>query len=65
MHNSNNSALSKDTIFGASYHSDINSRFNTLKSLESVSVSKAKEALQKMLNNKTTSQFSLTKRVEV
>lgn len=65
MNNSNNSALSKDTIFEASNHTDINSRFNNIKSLESISVSKAKEALQKMLNNKRLSQFSVTKRVEV
>ena len=65
MYNSNKSTLSKDTIFKASNHTDINSRFNNIKSLESISVSKAKEALQKMLNNKRISQFSVTKRVGV
>lgn len=60
MDNSNNSALSKDTIFEASNHTDINSRFNNIKSLESISVSKAKEALQKMINKNTSSLFSVT-----
>lgn len=45
MHNSNNSALSKDTIFGASNHTDINSILNNAAVLEEISVSKAKEAL--------------------
>jgi hypothetical protein len=49
MHNSNNSALSKDRIFGASNHTDINSVFNSVSSLEDFSVAKAKEALRKML----------------
>jgi len=45
MHNSNNSALSKDTIFGASNHTNINSVFSSALTLEEVSVAKAKEAL--------------------
>jgi len=45
MHNSNNSALSKDRIFGASNHTDINSVFNNSSILEDISVAKAKEAL--------------------
>ena len=49
MHNSNNSALSKDTIFGASNHTNINSVFNSASSLEEVSVAKARETLRKML----------------
>jgi hypothetical protein len=49
MHNSNNSALSKDTIFGAKNHTSINSTFNSLSNLEDFSVAKAKEALKKML----------------
>ena len=49
MHNSNNSALSKDTIFGASNHTSINSTFNIPSNLEEVSVAKAKEVLRKML----------------
>ena len=49
MHNSNNSALSKDRIFGASNHTNINSVFNSVPSLEDFSVAKAKEALRKML----------------
>ena len=50
MHNSNNSALSKDTIFGASNHTDINSVFNSTSSLEDFSVAKAKEAVQVFAN---------------
>lgn len=49
MHNSNNSALSKDRIFGATNHTDINSTFNSPSSLEDFSVAKAKEALSKKL----------------
>ncbi len=49
MHNSNNSALSKDRIFGASNHTNINSVFNSVSSLEDFSVAKAKETLKKML----------------
>ncbi len=45
MHNSNNSALSKDTIFEASNHTNINSVFSSALTLEEVSVAKAKEAL--------------------
>jgi len=49
MHNSNNSALSKDTIFGASNHTDINSILNNAAVLEEISVAKARETLRKML----------------
>ena len=49
MHNSNNSALSKDTIFGAKNHTNINSIFNSTLSLEDMSVARAKEALSKLL----------------
>jgi len=49
MHNSNNSALSKDTIFVASNHTSINSVFSSTSSLEDISVAKAKEALSKKL----------------
>ena len=49
MHNSNNSALSKDTIFGASNHTDINSTFSSASILEDISVAKAKQALSKKL----------------
>lgn len=64
MYNSNKSTLSKDTIFETSNHTNINLTFSTT-SLEELSVAKAKEALQKMLNNKRISQFSVTKRFEV
>jgi hypothetical protein len=53
MHNSNNSALSKDTIFGAKNHTNINSIFNSALALEEVSVAKAKEALQILKNLET------------
>lgn len=49
MHNSNNSALSKDRIFGAKNHTNINSVFSSTSSLEDISVAKAKEALSKKL----------------
>ena len=49
MDNTTNSALSKDTIFGASNHSNINPTFNIPSSLEKLSVSKAKEVLTKNL----------------
>jgi len=49
MHNSNNSALSKDTIFGASNHTNINSTFSSPSSLEELSVTKAKGALTRNL----------------
>ena len=65
MNNTDNSVLSKDKIFGTSDHTDINSIFNSASSLESLSVAKAKEALQKMLNKNSSSLFSVTKRVEV
>ena len=45
MDNTNNFALSKDTIFGASNHININSVFSSALTLEEVSVAKAKEAL--------------------
>ena len=49
MHNSNNFALSKDTIFGAKNHTNINPTFNIPSSLEELSVTEAKEALTKNL----------------
>jgi len=49
MHNSNNSALSKDTIFGAKNHTNINSVFSSTSSLEDISVARAKEAFSKKL----------------
>jgi len=45
MDNTNNFALSKDTIFGAKNHTNINSTFSSLSSFEEISVAKAKEAL--------------------
>lgn len=65
MDNSNNSALSKDTIFEASNHTNVNLTFSTTSSLEDISVAKAKEALQKMINKNSSSLFSVIKRVEV
>ena len=38
MYNSNNSALSKDIIFGASKHTNINSVLNNIKSFEKISI---------------------------
>ncbi len=38
MHNSNNSALSKDTIFGAKNHANINSILNNIKLFEKISI---------------------------
>ena len=49
MHNSNNSALSKDIIFGAKNHTSINSTFSSPSSLEELSVTKAKGALTRNL----------------
>lgn len=49
MHNSNNSALSKDTIFGAKNHVNINYVFSSTSNLEDISVAKAKQALSKKL----------------
>jgi hypothetical protein len=63
MNSSNNSALSKDTFFKVQSKTSITS-INSI-SLEELSVAKAKEALQKILNNKSISQISVTKRVEV
>ena len=61
MHNSNNSALSKDRIFGASNHTDINSVFNSTSSLEDFSVAKAKEALiSKLITVKEPAQITET-----
>jgi hypothetical protein len=65
MNNNNNSALSKDTIFEASNHTNDNLTFSTRSSLEALSVAKAKEALQKMLNKNSSSLFSGIKRVKV
>jgi hypothetical protein len=65
MYNNNKSTLSKDTIFEASNHTNINLTFSTTSSLEDISVARAKEALQKMLNKHTSPLFSITKRVEV
>ena len=62
MYNSNKSTLSKDTFFKVQSKISINSINST--SSEELSVSKAKEALQKMLNKKTSSLFSVIKRVE-
>jgi len=53
MDNTNNSALSKDIIFGASNHTNINSTFNIPSSFEELSVAKAKEALQILKNLET------------
>jgi hypothetical protein len=49
MHNSNNSALSKDIILQASNHTSINSVLNNSSILEEISVAKAKEALKQGL----------------
>lgn len=49
MDNTNNSALSKDIIFQALNHIDINSTFSIPSSLEELSITKAKEALTKNL----------------
>jgi len=49
MDNTTNSALSKDTIFGAKNHTNVNPIFNIPSSLEELSVFKAKEALTKNL----------------
>ena len=63
MYNSNKSTLSKDTFFKVQTKTSINSINNI--SLEALSVAKAKEALQKMLNKNSSSLFSVTKRAEV
>ena len=63
MHNSNKSTLSKDTFFKVQSKTSINSINST--SLEELSVTKAKEALQKMLNKNSSPLFSVTKRAEV
>ena len=62
MYNINNPTLSKDTIFKVQSKTSINSINST--SSEELSVIKAKEALQKMLNKNTSSLFSVIKRVE-
>ena len=38
MYNSNNFALSKDTIFGTKNHDNINSILNNIKSFEKISI---------------------------
>jgi len=38
MHNSNNFALSKDTIFGAKNHTNINSVLNNIKLFKKISI---------------------------
>ena len=53
MDNTTNSALSKDTILGASNNTNINSIFSSALTLEEVSVAKAKEALQILKNLET------------
>lgn len=63
MYNSDKSTLSKDTFFKVQSKTNIKSINST--SLEELSVAKAKEALQKMLNKTSSSLFSVTKRVEV
>jgi hypothetical protein len=63
MYNSNKSTLSKDTFFKVQSKTSITS-INSI-SLEELSVAKAKEALQKMINKNSSSLFSVTKRVEV
>jgi len=63
MYNSNKSTLSKDTFFKVQTKTSINS-INSI-SPEELSVAKAKEALQKILNKNSSSLFSVTKRVEV
>ncbi len=49
MDNTNNSALSKDIIFGAKNHANINSTFNSPSTLEELSIAKAIETLNKIL----------------
>ena len=49
MDNTNNSALSKDTIFRALNHTNINSTFSSLSNLEELSIAKAIETLKKIL----------------
>lgn len=49
MHNSNNSALSKDRIFGAFNHTANDSTFSSPSILEELSVAKARETLKEML----------------
>ena len=63
MYNSNKYTLSKDTFFKVQSKTSINSINST--SSEELSVIKAKEALQRMLNKNTFSLFSVIKRVEV
>ena len=46
MYNSNNSALSKDTIFGAKNHTNINTVFSSASILEDISVAKAKDFVE-------------------
>lgn len=49
MDNSNNSALSKDTIFGAKNQTNINSVLNNSSILEEISISSLKKALTSKL----------------
>lgn len=61
MHNSNNSALSKDTIFGAFNHTDTNSVYSSASVLEQFSVARAKEALiSKLITVKEPAQITET-----
>ena len=61
MHNSNNSALSKDTIFGAKNHTNINSVYSSASVLEQFSVARAKEALiSKLITVKEPAQITET-----
>jgi hypothetical protein len=49
MHNSNNSALSKDIFFQAKNHTNINSISNNSSALKEISIAKAKKPLTKSL----------------
>jgi len=49
MHNSNNSALSKDIFFQAKNHTNINSISNNSSALKEISIAKAKKPLTKNL----------------
>ena len=61
MHNSNNSALSKDRIFGAKNHTNINSVYSSASVLEQFSVARAKEALiSKLITVKEPAQITET-----
>jgi hypothetical protein len=61
MHNSNNSALSKDTIFGAFNYTETNSEYSSASVLEQFSVARAKEALiSKLITVKEPAQITET-----